>query len=43
MAPVNCALSQVIYGLSQAGVRFGDTVVILGAGGLGLNAIAVAR
>jgi D-arabinose 1-dehydrogenase-like Zn-dependent alcohol dehydrogenase len=43
VAPVNCALSQVIYGLSQAGVRFGDTVVIQGAGGLGLNAIAVAR
>jgi D-arabinose 1-dehydrogenase-like Zn-dependent alcohol dehydrogenase len=43
VAPVNCALSQVIYGLSQAGVRLDDTVVIQGAGGLGLNAIAVAR
>jgi len=43
VAPVNYALSQVIYGLTQAGLRFDDTVVIQGAGGLGLNAIAVAR
>lgn len=43
VAPVNCALSQVIYGLTQAGLHFDDTVVIQGAGGLGLNAIAVAR
>ena len=43
VAPVNCALSQVLYGLTQAGLRFGDTVVVQGAGGLGLNAIAVAR
>ena len=43
VAPVNCALSQVIYGLIQAGLRFDDTVAIQGAGGLGLNAIAVAR
>jgi len=43
VAPANCALSQVIYGLHQAGLRFGDTVVIQGAGGLGLNAIGVAR
>jgi threonine dehydrogenase-like Zn-dependent dehydrogenase len=41
--PVNCALSQVTYGLSKAGMRYGDTVVIQGAGGLGLNAIAVAK
>lgn len=43
VAPVNCALSQVIHGLRQAGLRFGDTVVLQGAGGLGLNAAAVAR
>jgi len=43
VAPVNCALSQVIYGLHKAGVRFGDTVVVQGAGGLGLNAAAVAK
>lgn len=41
--PVNCALSQVTYGLQKAGLRYGDTVVIQGAGGLGLNAIAVAK
>ena len=41
--PANCALAQVIYGLTRAGVRMGDTVVVQGAGGLGLNAVAVAR
>jgi D-arabinose 1-dehydrogenase-like Zn-dependent alcohol dehydrogenase len=41
--PVNCALSQVTYGLQKAGIRYGDTVVVQGAGGLGLNAIAVAK
>lgn len=43
VTPVNCALSQVTFGLHQAGLRFGDTVVIQGAGGLGLNACAVAK
>lgn len=43
VAPVNCALSQVLYGLRQAGVKMGDTVVVQGAGGLGLNACAVAK
>jgi threonine dehydrogenase-like Zn-dependent dehydrogenase len=41
--PANCALAQVLYGLTRAGLRMGDSVVIQGAGGLGLNAIAVAR
>jgi L-iditol 2-dehydrogenase len=41
--PANCALAQVIYGLTRAGLRMGDTVVVQGAGGLGLNAVAVAR
>jgi L-iditol 2-dehydrogenase len=41
--PANCALAQVIYGLTRAGLRMGDRVVIQGAGGLGLNAVAVAR
>jgi L-iditol 2-dehydrogenase len=41
--PANCALAQVIYGLTRAGLRSGDTVVVQGAGGLGLNAVAVAR
>ena len=39
---VNCAVSQVIYGVQQGGVRLGDTVVIQGAGGLGINAAAAA-
>ncbi len=43
VAPVNCALSQVLYGLTVAGLRFGDNVVIQGAGGLGVQAAAVAK
>jgi L-iditol 2-dehydrogenase len=43
VAPVNCALAQVLYGLTVAGVRFGDSVVIQGAGGLGVQAAAVAK
>jgi threonine dehydrogenase-like Zn-dependent dehydrogenase len=43
VAPVNCALAQVIFGLSKAGLRFGDTLVIQGAGGLGVQAAAVAK
>lgn len=43
VAPVNCALSQIIYGLNRINIWLGDTVVIQGAGGLGLYAIAVAR
>lgn len=42
-APANCALAQVLYGLTRAGLRQGDSVVVQGAGGLGLNAVAVAR
>ncbi len=43
VAPSNCAVSQVIYSLRQADFAFGDTLVVQGAGGLGLYAIAVAR
>ncbi len=43
VTPVNCALSQVTYGLRQAGLQMGDTLVVQGAGGLGLNACAVAK
>ena len=39
---VNCALSQVMFGLERAKMDFGDTVVIQGAGGLGIYATAVA-
>ena len=42
VAPVNCALCQVLDGLERAHMRFGDTVVIQGAGGLGIYAAAVA-
>ncbi len=43
VTPVNCALSQVTFGLSQAGLQMGDTFVAQGAGGLGMNACAVAK
>ena len=41
--PANCALSQVIEALERGRAGLGDHLVIQGAGGLGLNAIAVAR
>jgi threonine dehydrogenase-like Zn-dependent dehydrogenase len=41
--PLNCALSQVLFGLERARVHFGDTVVVQGAGGLGIYATAVAH
>ncbi len=41
VTPLNCALAQVLFALRD--VRLGDTVVIQGAGGLGINAAAVAR
>ncbi len=43
VSPVNCALSEALYGLDRIGIRLGDTVVIQGAGGLGLYATALAR
>ena len=43
VAGVNCAMAQVTAGWDSAGLRVGETVVIQGAGGLGLYAIAVAR
>ena len=39
---MNCAMAQVSFALSKAGVRMGDTVVIQGAGGLGIYATAIA-
>jgi threonine dehydrogenase-like Zn-dependent dehydrogenase len=41
--PANCALSQVIDGLERARLGPGDSLVIQGAGGLGINAVAVAK
>jgi len=43
VSPVNCALSQMIYSLHKVGIMLGDTVVIQGAGGLGLYGAAVAK
>ena len=42
-APINCALAQVMEAFHISKPRFGDNVVIQGAGGLGVNATAVAR
>jgi D-arabinose 1-dehydrogenase-like Zn-dependent alcohol dehydrogenase len=42
-AGANCGLSQVFYGLDKAGLSMGETVVIQGAGGLGLHASAVGK
>ena len=42
-AGVNCALTQVYAGLDLTALRAGQTVVIQGAGGLGVYACAVAR
>mgnify|MGYP001189823076 CR=1 FL=1 len=43
VAGANCALSQVLFGLQEARLQFGETVVVQGAGGLGLYACAVAK
>ncbi len=40
---VNCAMGTVTEGLLRAGVKEGDYVVIQGAGGLGLNAVAASK
>ncbi|HLF71935.1 MAG TPA: zinc-binding dehydrogenase [Dehalococcoidia bacterium] len=40
---VNCAMGTVTEGLMRAGCKEGDYVVIQGAGGLGLNAVAMAK
>jgi threonine dehydrogenase-like Zn-dependent dehydrogenase len=43
LAPVNCAMGAAINGLLNGGVGFGSSVVIFGAGGLGLTAAAAAK
>jgi threonine dehydrogenase-like Zn-dependent dehydrogenase len=43
VSPVNCALAEMLYALDRAGITQGDTVLIQGAGGLGLYAAALAR
>lgn len=42
-AGANCALSQVMFGIDQIQLNYGETFLIQGAGGLGLNAVAVAK
>jgi threonine dehydrogenase-like Zn-dependent dehydrogenase len=42
-ASANCALSQVYFGLDKSGITHGETILIQGAGGLGLNAAAIAK
>lgn len=42
ISAANCALSQVYYGLELGEVRYGQSVLLLGAGGLGVCAAAVA-
>ena len=43
VAPVNCALSEMIYGLERVNFGFGETIAIQGAGGLGIYATALAK
>jgi threonine dehydrogenase-like Zn-dependent dehydrogenase len=42
-AGANCALSQVMYGLERVNQQLGESVVVQGAGALGLYAVAVAK
>jgi threonine dehydrogenase-like Zn-dependent dehydrogenase len=43
VAGVNCAFATVMCGLDVARIELGETVVVQGAGGLGIYATAVAR
>lgn len=43
LAGANCALAQVLFGLERVGLHWGESVVIQGAGGLGLYAVAAAK
>ena len=43
VAGVNCAVSQVIEGWRLADLQMGDSVVVQGAGGLGISAAASAK
>lgn len=43
VAGANCGLTQVLFGLHQIGLSAGDSLVIQGAGGLGLYAAAVGK
>jgi threonine dehydrogenase-like Zn-dependent dehydrogenase len=43
LAPVNCAMGTVGMGIEVADVKSGQSVVVMGAGGLGLTAVAMAK
>jgi threonine dehydrogenase-like Zn-dependent dehydrogenase len=43
LSPVNCAMGTVMEGLLTAGVGSGASVVLYGAGGLGLAGVALAK
>lgn len=43
VAGANCGLAQMIFVLDQVGIEAGETLVVQGAGGLGLYAAAVAH
>jgi threonine dehydrogenase-like Zn-dependent dehydrogenase len=43
LGPVNCAMGTVTTGLERANMSHGQSVVIIGAGGLGLHATAMAK
>jgi D-arabinose 1-dehydrogenase-like Zn-dependent alcohol dehydrogenase len=38
----NCAMSIVYWALDKGGVGYGETLLVMGAGGLGLHALAIA-
>jgi putative phosphonate catabolism associated alcohol dehydrogenase len=42
-ASANCALSQVYFGIELANLQYGQSIVIQGAGGLGLYAASIAK
>lgn len=42
-ASANCAMTQVYWGLDRARLNYGESLVVLGAGGLGLHAMAIAK
>jgi D-arabinose 1-dehydrogenase-like Zn-dependent alcohol dehydrogenase len=42
-ASANCAMSQVYWALDRGRLSYGETLVVQGAGGLGLHAMAIAK
>lgn len=43
LAPLNCALAEVLFGLGEVGLQAGESLAVQGCGGLGLFACAVAK